>query len=545
MVTSTGRFFSWLNMEDEQQLDITQLRYVLYVRKSTDDPKRQLRSIPDQISECMELAHRLHLRVVSKIIRETKSAKKPNLRLKFTQMLEDIRQGKYDAILAWNPDRLARNMKEGGEIIDMIDEGLIKDLKFVTHTFSNDANGKMLLGMAFVLSKQYSDKLSQDVTRGVKRNFWEGKMPAPKYGYLRDDEGLYRPDGNNYKLICKAWEMRGEETSIEDITDYLNKHGFTRVIKTTGEKTKMTKQKLSKMFQNPFYYGLLIQVNRKTDLRELYDFIPATDEANYNKVQSLSYRRMKPSKPHKNHFYPFRLMIYCHYCSASMRVAPSTGNTNRYLYARCDNEACVRNSEKNKKLPKGHPDKIKISVRTKVILDFVYGFLRGGLKLTEEDYNNYYSAISEITGARREELMIELHSRIGRIKQIKREIKDNALALTKLANQQSKVAWKAINNRINELDTEAEEIKKVVKKIKKKLEDPEKEKLTTEQFLNLSKNAEVIVKYGNAKVKDTICRLIFANFFIDDEKVTKYRLNEPFATLLNRGKFPSSRGRRN
>ena len=43
-------------------------------------------------------------------------------------------------------------MKEGGEIIDMIDYGSIKDLQFVTHTFSNDANGKMLLGMAFVMS---------------------------------------------------------------------------------------------------------------------------------------------------------------------------------------------------------------------------------------------------------------------------------------------------------------------------------------------------------------------------------------------------------
>jgi hypothetical protein len=46
----------------------------------------------------------------------------------------------------------------------MVDEGVIKDLRFVTHYFTNDANGKMLLGMAFVLSKHYSDDLSQKVT---------------------------------------------------------------------------------------------------------------------------------------------------------------------------------------------------------------------------------------------------------------------------------------------------------------------------------------------------------------------------------------------
>ncbi len=47
-------------------------------------------------------------------------------------------------------------MLEGGEIIDLIDQGIIKDLKFKTHFFTKDANGKMLLGMTFVLSKQYS-----------------------------------------------------------------------------------------------------------------------------------------------------------------------------------------------------------------------------------------------------------------------------------------------------------------------------------------------------------------------------------------------------
>lgn len=96
------------------------------------------------------LAARLGLRVV-KILEETQSAKKPHRRPIFTQMLKDIRAGVYNAILAWNPDRLARNMLEGGTLIDMIDTYVIKDLKFCTHHFTRDANGKMLLGMAFVI----------------------------------------------------------------------------------------------------------------------------------------------------------------------------------------------------------------------------------------------------------------------------------------------------------------------------------------------------------------------------------------------------------
>ena len=120
--------------------DVANCRYVLYVRKSLDDPERQVRSIPDQIDECKSLASRLGVGVIE-ILQETKSAKRPHKRPVFSQMLKDIEKGKYDGILAWNPDRLARNMLEGGKIIDMIDEGVIKDLKFVTHNFSNDPNG--------------------------------------------------------------------------------------------------------------------------------------------------------------------------------------------------------------------------------------------------------------------------------------------------------------------------------------------------------------------------------------------------------------------
>lgn len=160
--------------EDEPQIDVTKLRYVLYARKSTDDPKRQLRSIPDQIDECEFLAKSKGLRIV-KVLKEEKSAKTPGKRKVFDQMIAGIEAGTYDAILAWNPDRLARNMIEGSKILNLADDGTIKDLKFVTHYFTNDASGKMLLGISFVMADYYSRNLSQNVTRGVRKGLKEGK----------------------------------------------------------------------------------------------------------------------------------------------------------------------------------------------------------------------------------------------------------------------------------------------------------------------------------------------------------------------------------
>lgn len=116
-------------------------RYVIYARRSTTDEARQQESIPAQVEKCEEFAKRNNLQVVN-IIREEKSAKKAGRRDKFTEMLKEIKEGHtYNSILAWHPDRLARNMKESGEIMDMIDSGILADLKFVSFTFNNDSAG--------------------------------------------------------------------------------------------------------------------------------------------------------------------------------------------------------------------------------------------------------------------------------------------------------------------------------------------------------------------------------------------------------------------
>jgi site-specific DNA recombinase len=211
--------------------DIKKLRYVLYVRKSTEDENRQVRSIDDQIRECQKLAKDLGINVVE-VLKETKSAKKPGQRPVFDRMVKGLEAKEYDAILCWHPDRLCRNMLEGGYIINMLDEGTLQDMRFHSHQFSNDANGKMLLGMLFVFSKQYSDDLSDKVNRGVSGNLQEGKSAGtPKMGYDRSEAtGLYEPN-EYFDVIKRAWEMRYQGESLSGITKFLRDHGVKRVTK--------------------------------------------------------------------------------------------------------------------------------------------------------------------------------------------------------------------------------------------------------------------------------------------------------------------------
>ena len=95
-------------MEDE--LDITKLKYVLYARKSTEDETRQVKSIEDQIEECKIFANRVGITFVD-ILQESKSAKRPNNRPIFRQMLDDLKKGIEDRVIELEQEKEELNGK--------------------------------------------------------------------------------------------------------------------------------------------------------------------------------------------------------------------------------------------------------------------------------------------------------------------------------------------------------------------------------------------------------------------------------------------------
>jgi DNA invertase Pin-like site-specific DNA recombinase len=79
--------------------DLKTLKYVLYLRKSTEDEGRQIRSIKDQERDCREMAVRLGLNIVD-VLHDKKSAKQPGKRRGFTDLLRRIRAKEFDAIIS-------------------------------------------------------------------------------------------------------------------------------------------------------------------------------------------------------------------------------------------------------------------------------------------------------------------------------------------------------------------------------------------------------------------------------------------------------------
>src|SRR3989344_8086867 len=266
----------------------------------------------------------------------------------------------------------------------------------------------------------------------------------------------------------------------------------------------MTIKILTVIFHDPFYYGLLVQAGQTVDLRELDpDFEPMVTPEEYNQVQLLSRHRLTPYNTRRYTFYPLKAIVRCALCDHNMVVAPSTSHTKtkRYLYYRCDNPDCKRK---------------KRSIRAKVVFDFIYEFLRDYFKLTETDYKLYYDRLDKLLGERRINLKTKIHSLQGRQKALEADVKARSL---KVVDMRLKDKILEVNEqKIIEEQEEREELGKEIGELQAKLTDPEKDRLTLEQFLNLVKNADSIVKSADATKKDTIIRLVFLNLNVDEEK---------------------------
>jgi site-specific DNA recombinase len=105
-------------------------KYFLYARKSTEDDDKQVMSIEAQLFESREFAARENLEILAEF-QESKSAKSPGREI-FGEMMMRIEKMQGVGILAWHPDRLARNSIDGGRIIYGVDTAKILALRFPT-----------------------------------------------------------------------------------------------------------------------------------------------------------------------------------------------------------------------------------------------------------------------------------------------------------------------------------------------------------------------------------------------------------------------------
>ena len=142
----------------------TKVKYCLYARKSTESEERQVLSIDSQIKEMLQLAERDNLEIIC-MKRESHSAKETGQRPVFNEIIDELKQGKFNGILTWAPDRISRNAGDLGKIVDLMDSGKLNEIRTYGQRFTNNPNEKFLLMILGSTAKLENDNKSVNVKR--------------------------------------------------------------------------------------------------------------------------------------------------------------------------------------------------------------------------------------------------------------------------------------------------------------------------------------------------------------------------------------------
>jgi site-specific DNA recombinase len=313
------------------------VKYCLYARKSTESEERQVLSIDSQVKEMIQLAEKENLDIVE-IKRESHSAKATGERPVFNELLGDIRQGKFNGILTWAPDRLSRNAGDLGSVVDLMDQRLLLEIRTFGQKFGNNPNEKFLLMILGSQAKLENDNRGINVKRGlrsrVEMGLWPGVAPL---GYLNqkniDKKCQVVVDAERAPIVKQIFaKVANEHWSGRKIYHWLK---FELNFKARGNKS-LTLSGIYRLFESPFYYGLFKYPKNSGNWYQ-GKHQPIIDQALFEKAKK---QMQRTENKRTNREFAFTKLLACGLCGSGVCGEEKyknlkDGTITKYIYYGC------------------------------------------------------------------------------------------------------------------------------------------------------------------------------------------------------------------
>lgn len=311
--------------------------YFLYARKSSESEDRQIQSIESQVNRLKELANNYGLKI-KEVFTEAKSAKQPNNRPIFDQMIKRIEAGEAQGILAWQINRISRNPIDSAKVQWLLQQGILQSLQTIDREYRPDDN-VLLFNVESGSANQFILDLSKNVKRGNLEKVGKGwKLGVANIGYindLRDHTVIVDPE--RFPLLRKAWDimLTGNYTVPEILHKLNNEWGLRTLKRRKVGGTPLSLSGLYAVFTNIMYTGIFEHNGKQYQGQHT----PMVTLQEFDRVQMLLGRKGKP-RPQK-YVFPFTGLIRCGECGCSItaetkkKYIKSTGNIQEYTYYRC------------------------------------------------------------------------------------------------------------------------------------------------------------------------------------------------------------------
>lgn len=320
---------------------IKTLQAVIYARVSTEEQATEGYSIKAQKDLLIKYAENNNLTIIADYIDEGKSGKSIAGRPQMLRLLEDAKQKKFDAVIVYKLDRLARKTRDSLEIVETLGSQGVQLISLSENIDTTTPHGKMFYTVLSSLAEMERDQIVGRVKMGMTQRAKEGKWNGGQcFGY----------DVKNKKLVQNVDETK----VVREIFDYADQgFGYKKIVGILNRKGYITKRgnvfsigTLKGILDNPVYIGK-IRFNQYENWAEKrrsgknkdaiivdgeHEAIIPEDlwERVQQKRSARSYKAVQSDQP-----YILTKLIRCPQCGAGMVAGKSKGANKTYRYYKC------------------------------------------------------------------------------------------------------------------------------------------------------------------------------------------------------------------
>ena len=471
------------------------MKYLVYARKSSESEDRQVLSISAQESELKAISEREGYETAASY-QESMSAKASG-RPVFNEMLKALEKGKGYSLLVWNVDRLARNMVDGGMILELMDKRKIIEIRTYEKTYRNTPDDKFMMSLSFGIAKKYVDDLSVNVKRGNRAKLERGEWPnhAP-FGYLNDKNTksvVVDPDRSRYvPEIYKLYASGGY--SLKDISDHCYRNGLR-----TRSGKKVLKSQIQRILSSSFYTGVMVRDGKCYQ----GNHEPLVSKKLFDEAQEVMNGVSRPRRKSNTLFFPLRGYVRCEACGCAFTASLKKGH--QYYY--CTNGRRVCEAHRR-------------YMREDDLYEIVGGFL-GSLVLSERKIELMYQAAKEKiqhTGSDIEQNLAVLDRRLRALSERESRLLDAFIG--------EQIDKELYDQKAAQIEHEKIDIKNQMKKLETANGSFTLEP-TKKVFLEANRSRNEFLAADDEQ-KRMIAEKLLWNFSMQDGKVAQVRFKTPY-----------------
>ena len=315
----------------------------VYIRVSTEDQAREGFSLGEQEEKLLQLCNFKDLEVYKVYKDAGISAKDMEHRPQFQAMLQDMKEGKINYIVAYKLDRITRSVRDLEELISVLEQYncfLLCDRDDVN---TSTANGRFFVRMLTVLSQLEIEIVSERTKFGLNGAIKSGHIPGQRpFGYKSAEDKRMVIDNATRPYIEKIFDLYLEGKSFQQIANYFKENDIY-------PKKKWRDTTIQKIIDNKIYMGDYEQYKRIGKQENLEPIVymnvvePIISRAKWEECQRQKERNQRTYT--RDRIYTFFQRLKCPDCGRIMKCKGSGGIKRRYMYYTC--EHCHINFNEN------------------------------------------------------------------------------------------------------------------------------------------------------------------------------------------------------